>query len=466
MNFLKKIFNIIVFIFLAYTSLYLSVFLYIRYLWPNATYEQIIMTIRDVSPRVMANNITVIDYVLAFLFFVVVYPICCFYLNTKCKIIATLIIGLTASYTSGFLTYQYHQLTTSSLYEENYISPDKLDILFPQPKRNLVLIYLESFEQNFAFAEHYNKNLIPNLSLLQKDGQYSLQHNTFPGTNYSIAALVSSQCGIPLRYLEKRNLREAQLFLPQAICLPEILRQNDYQTALVKASDISFTNVDIYAYTHGFDSAEGSIEILKNYPKNERVKHLGTFGGVNDATLFDYAKKKLQMFSPEKPFMLTLFSLDTHTPTPYYSSTCNRTFNDLRDTFMCTDSTVSDFIDWLKSSPYWENTTVIIVGDHLLPLRIKAIGSPHRGIYNVFLNLPENLVINSQKIFSTFDLAPTILESIGVTLKPRAFGLGRSLFAQEPTLTETKGIDKFYTLLLQKSKIYNKFSDPMVKNPY
>lgn len=459
---LKKITDYLSLIVLAFATLFLSALLYIRYLWPQADFESIMITIREITPRVIIESITPRDYALAFVPFVIIFPLCYVYLNLKHRLFAALVFTLTALYLTGYPTYFVLTRTTSTLYEEQYANPEEITFTFPKQKRNLILIYLESFEQNFANKEFYEQNLIPNLKNLQNDKNHAENYQNLPGATYSIAAIVASHCGIPLRFSPNRDIYATHFFLPQAVCFPEILRQNGYQTTIVKAADITFTQADLFAKSHGYEKALGVDEILKTYPEAEHPKRRGTFGGVSDETLFDYAQKELKNFDKDKPFLLTLFTLDTHTPTTHRNPECKAVFNDKRDAFLCTDQTVAKFISWLKTSPYWENTTIVLQGDHLLPSRIPTKGRPKRAIYNAFLNLPENLSIDKNKPFSSYDMAPSILESLNIKLSARAFGLGRSLFSQSPTLAETLD-SKLRILLPQQSKVYDKFLTPRVK---
>ncbi len=458
MKILRIITDYATLLFLTAVIIVFSALMSVRYIWPETDYEQLLIMIRDVSIKVIISNSTWKDYLCAILTFAIVYPFCYFYLNTKGRFYMALLFSGLILYFSGFATYHIYSHSTSRLYEEEYIFPEKIKFDFPEKKRNLILIYLESFEHNFSQTEQYGKNLLPNLSSFWKEGNHSLSHQPMYGTDFSIASLVSSHCGIPLRYTYINDIWALKFFLPQAVCFPEILKQNGYQTAIVKAADITFTRVNIFAKTHGYDEALGVDEILQNFPKESHSARLGTFGGVTDETLFTYAKEKLMQFPKDKPFMLTLFSLDTHTPTPHHNPKCQKVFGDIRDVYMCTDKTVYDFVTWLKASPYWENTTVVIMGDHLYPSRIKAKGHPKRGTYNVFLNLPENLQINKNMAFSTFDMAPTILESLGIKFSEKAFGLGRSLFFGPDTLLQRLGRQKLKSQLIKDSNLYKTFN--------
>ena len=454
MKLINKIADIVVLLLFCFVVLCFSILLYVKYLYPNADYEQIIITIKDTPLYVFLSNIITIDYVLGSLFFIIIFPLGYFFLNRKQQVYAVLLGFLMIAFVSGFFERHFFSNMESTLYEDEYVNPKNIEYKFPKEKRNLLLIYLESFEDGFSNSNWYGKNIIANLEDLRKQGEFSREHKSLFGTNFSIAALFSSQCALPLK-----DIWSTRFFLPKVTCFPEILKNNGYQTAIVKAADITYTNASVYAKTHGYDVAEGFDEIKKNYLKDDLTDRIGVFGGVTDRTLYDYAKIKLSDFDKNKPFMLTLFSLDTHTPKYYLDNKCESEFGDIRDAFMCSDKAVADFIDWFKKSPYYDNTTIVIIGDHLLNSRIKFSRKAKRGIFNVFLNTPEGLNIDENKIFSTYDLAPTILEAMGIELKPRKFGLGVSLFDNNVTLVEKFGVSKFKYNLIKQSKYYDELAE-------
>lgn len=464
MSWVKKIFEVVVLILLALITLLFSILIYVKHLWPNANYEQIRVTIDGLTLNVIRDNIYPMDYVWGCLFFVIAFPLYYFYLNIWKRLVVAVILSLAVAYFSGFIDYNIYSKTTSRLYEERYVHPKDIEVKFEDNKRNLIVIYLESFEHYFQNAEYYGDNLIVNLANYQKEGQYSANHLSLEGTDYSIASIVTSLCGIPYRFSPKRDIWKSKFFLPQAVCMPEILKDNGYQTAFIKAADITFTDANLFLLQHGFDEAIGVDEIKKYYPKDGfEEKHIGSFGGVTDRTLFDFAKKKIDMFDDDKPFMLGLFSLDTHMPDYHLDESCEEKFGDLRDVFKCTDKAVYEFVEWFKTTKYYENTTILIMGDHLLPVRIEGQVNAKRGIYNVFLNLPSELKFDVNKKFALFDLAPSILESVGAKIKPRALGLGRTLFGDEVSLIEEIGERKLNIKIMQRSEVYEKFTTPKVE---
>lgn len=457
---IKKITEFFILILLTFSLLIFSILLYVKFVWPDIYYEQIIYSVKDTDLRTLKNVATPSDYAFSLLTFFILFPIIYIKCNFKQQFFALLLIIFASIHISGFDSYVIDENTTSHLYEDEYINPKDINIEFPEQKRNLVFIFLESFEQNFTNEQSYGKNLIYNLEKLLEPGNHSNNYHAVSGTKFSIHSLIAEHCGIPYKYNKKQNIWENQYFLPQVTCFSDILNQHGYQTKIIKAADINFTNAGTFARNHGYQEALGVFELQKEYPELTEKKYNGSFGGLSDRTLFKYAKKELAKFDINKPFLLTLFSLDTHAPSEFHDPQCPKYFNDIRDAFMCTDKLVYDFIEWLKKSPYWENTTVIIIGDHLLPISKETFKHPKkRGIYNVFLNLPEHLKIDETKDFATFDLTPTILESLDIKLTPRAFGLGRSLFASDDTLIKKIG-HSLNNQINQNSQVYKKFHTP------
>ena len=217
---LKKISEIIILILLVFATLTLSVLLYARFLYPDADYEQIAITIEHLTPKVICAALSLKDYILALLFFVFIYPLCYFLLSKKQQLIALFLMVLLSLHLTGYPEHFILSHTKTTLFEQHYIAPETLKLTFPEHKKNLVLIYLESFEQNFTKEEYYQKNLLPNLQKLQQEGQSVKNFSNLPGATFSIGAIVASHCGIPMRTkLAKPDIYQRSYFLPQAFCL-------------------------------------------------------------------------------------------------------------------------------------------------------------------------------------------------------------------------------------------------------
>ena len=71
-----------------------------------------------------------------------------------------------AAFDVGLVEYISDQINDSDLYETSYVNPDSVEISFPEKKRNLIYIYLESMETTFLSKElggAMDENLIPEL---------------------------------------------------------------------------------------------------------------------------------------------------------------------------------------------------------------------------------------------------------------------------------------------------------------
>ena len=170
MKILKMLADYAVLLFLALAVVVFSVLMYIRYLWPETDFEQLLVTLNDLSLKVLVSNASLKDFIYSFAAFAALYPLCYFYLNTRGRLYTAVLFSLMSLYFSGYAEYFIYSRTTSNLYEEEYVFPDTIEYDFPEKKRNLILIYLESFEQNFASGQHYGKNLIPHLNGFSESG--------------------------------------------------------------------------------------------------------------------------------------------------------------------------------------------------------------------------------------------------------------------------------------------------------
>lgn len=84
--------------------------------------------------------------------------------------VAALVAGIGyGAYTLYIPEFIESQLTRSTLFEEAYVDPRSITLTFPEEKRNLVYIYLESMESTYLSKElggNQEENLLPNLSEL------------------------------------------------------------------------------------------------------------------------------------------------------------------------------------------------------------------------------------------------------------------------------------------------------------
>ena len=124
----------------------------------------------------------------------------------------------------------------------------------------------------------------------------------------------------------------------------------------------------------------------------------------------------------------------------------------------CSSRQVLEFVDWLKAQPFWENTTVVITGDHLSMdngyFERNVDSNYNRMVYNCILNSPVTSDNTQNRDYCAVDLFPTTLAALGCTIEGDRLGLGTNLFSDLPTLAEKQGFDRFNAELGQASDYY------------
>jgi len=167
--------------------------------------------------------------------------------------VLVLILLCIAAFDCELVEYIQDQLSDTSLYESYYTDPTLISISFPEEKRNLIYIMLESMETSYLSKElggAMETNLIPELYRLANnnicfsDGKASVGgFHTTAGATWTIGSMVAQTAGIPLKTpTEDVNQygAEGEAFLPGATTLTNILRDNGYYQALMVGSDVSF----------------------------------------------------------------------------------------------------------------------------------------------------------------------------------------------------------------------------------
>lgn len=369
---------------------------------------------------------------------------------------------------------EYHSRgVMGDLYEKNYADTQSVKITPPAQKRNLIMIFAESMDVSYANPDYFGVNLIPELQEIAQNN-ISFSHtegfggfSNIIGANYTQASLVSQLCAVPLKLpFDARRYHPTNGFLPGATCLPDILAKEGYKQSFLNGMTREFAGTDKFIETHGkakildwdFYSKRDNLS-PKTDPRRKRT--------VRDAKLFAYAKEELALLSKQdKPFFMTLMTLDTHFGNEHFSKeNCQIKYHDakikdeeyFKNVVSCSSLQISAFVDWLSQQPFYENTEIVIVGDH--PTMSSTIFSKdmERPIYNVYINTVfKETPYAKNRHFTALDTMPTILEGLGYKIDGHKLGLGVSLFSGEQTLLEKLGLDTLNSELEKQSAIYNK----------
>ena len=387
----------------------------------------------------------------------------------------TMFIG---SFAYGIVKFQLADLFSayffnSSFIEKNYTAPTDDNITFPEQKRNLILIYLESMENTFLSKElggYMEENLIPELTELANEG-YVFSHTEnklggflpSTGAGWSVAAMVNMGIGLPMKVPTDGNAYgSAGNFLPGATAIGDILHAQGYEQTVMFGADAAFGGLDHYFNLHGeFNIFDYRAAIEKGLiPEDYYV-----WWGYEDDKLYEYARTELtRLYETGKPFHFIMETADTHAPEGYLSPNAEKKFPDqYSNTIYYSQAEAVKFVRWIQSQPFYDNTTVVIIGDHLTMASCisEKVKDYQRTCFNLILNpdeslanLPETQFRNRQ--WASFDMFPTMLASIGVKIDGNRLGIGTNLFSDEKTLFETYGVEKVNESLTPKSDFYNK----------
>ena len=357
--------------------------------------------------------------------------------------------------------------TESDFIQEHYVEPNHTVLRFPEKNRNLIYIFLESIESTYAdplAGGQITDCYIPELQKLAEDN-INFSNTTglggalsYPGTTWTAAAMIAQTSGTIVKVSLTADAYGAEdTFLPGVTSLGEILAQQGYQQVLLVGSNAVFHGRKTFFEEHG-NYTILDTEALKADGRLE--KDYEEWWGFEDAKLFAYAKEELlRLAAEEKPFNLTMLTADTHFPDGYKCEQCEDVYeSQYANVLACSSRQVARFIAWVQEQPFYENTTIVISGDHLtMDADFMDDIDPDyiRTVYNCFINAVSEPIREKERQFGTFDLFPTTLAALGVEIEGDRLALGTNLFSDKKTLTEQFGYDYLTEELQKYSQFYN-----------
>jgi len=388
-----------------------------------------------------------------------------------------LLVGADANL--GFTEYVIAQIRQSELIEKEYVDPEKVSIVFPEEKRNLITIYVESAEtssQDKANGGFFDVNYIPEMTRIARENT-SFSHSNLiegaavaPACGWTIAGLSAETAGLPLKlYTEERGkwgkdnqMDKFSSFMPGATTLGDILKDAGYRNIFMCGSDLTFGGRRTYFTQHGdyeaydYVRAQEEGRIARDYYVN---------WGFEDEKLYAWAKEVLtEASASSQPFNFSMLTVDTHNPDGYVCRLCRSEHEHMfANVLSCASRQLDDFLAWCKEQPFYENTSIIVLGDHASmtvgfyeeEMVDTHLGNQYRKIYNAFINCPVEPVREENRRFTTIDFYPTTLAAIGAQIEGDRLALGTNLFSDRDTLAEEYGYDVLFEELHLKSQFYN-----------
>lgn len=288
--------------------------------WAAPTLEELVFIIK--SPVVGTNSEMLLDYAIkcalpsAIFLIIAMSAVLIFRRKKTMRIIVSTILFLASATLCGlaigkawtkmdFSEYFVGQTEPSDFIEENYVDPNSVKISFPEKKRNLIYIFLESIEVTFADERNggaFFQNVIPELTRIADENEdfrgYDNKLNgarVLPGGTWTIGAMFSQTAGLPLKIsINGNKMNTQESFFKGVTALGDILERQGYKQNLLIGSDATFGGRRLYYTDHGNFDIYDYVEAKEKgrIPKDYRV-----WWGFEDSRLFDFAKSRLMELS-------------------------------------------------------------------------------------------------------------------------------------------------------------------------
>ncbi len=354
------------------------------------------------------------------------------------------VLGCVAAGYAGYIVNGHFDLVSywnfmhekTKLYEENYADGRDVALSFPEEKRNLIYIFMESMETTYASQNAgggMEKGCIPMLEQLAMDnidfsdaGSINGAH-PLEGATYTTGAIVAQTSGVPINasYIDNSSVNEWHYgesgVLPGAWAIGDVLAKEGYTQEFLIGSDGTFGGRSAYMNYHGGYEVKDYITALNDGWIPEDYYE---WWGFEDEKLFTFAKKELsELAESGQPFNLTLLTADTHFTDGYLCRNCKDEYEDqYSNVIACSDRMVTEFVKWIQQQDFYGNTTIVIAGDHLTMdsdyiSRHNADNYDRKSYFTIIHPADGCEELEREREYSTFDIYPTTLAALGVEIE-------------------------------------------------
>ena len=261
----------------------------------------------------------------------------------------------------------------TKIYEQYYVDAQNVDVKFPEEKRNLIVIIVESLENTVlskANGGAWEYSIVPELEELALENT-NFSHSErlggayqISGTNFSAGGIVAMNSGVPLAsgqvLKDVNNYKGNGKYLAGAYSLGDILKKEGYNLEVIMGSEATFGGRAQYFNTHGgykiFD-VNYAIEHGK-MKSSDKV-----WWGFEDDKLFKWSKEEiLELESKNQPFNFIMITADTHFVDGYLSPNAENKFElQYENVHAYSSKLVYEFIEWAKQQDFYEDTTIVIL---------------------------------------------------------------------------------------------------------
>jgi len=287
---------------------------------------------------------------------------------------------------------------------------------------NVLIIILESFGNYLVGSLGGDPLTTPRLNGYSDQG--ILFSSFFASGNRTDKALTAILSGYPAQPAASiiKDPRKTQS-LPG---LATIMKQAGYRTSFWYGGDINFANFNSYLISAGFQD----IITMEDFDPST----FNSKWGVHDHILLEALRDSMKAL-PEEPFFRVVLTLSSHEPFEVPLESAFEGRDDLtrfRNSVHYTDRSVGNFLDFARTTEWWDNTLVILLGDHC---RRKSVNDLvySEDIYRVPMlwlgGALDTAGMKDTAAGSQVALAPTLLSQLDLQGE---FTFGKNLLSEQP----------------------------------
>ena len=286
---------------------------------------------------------------------------------------------------------------------------------------NVLLIIWESFTEKAIHAKVNGEEVTPNFNRLKQEGIYfSNIYASGDRTSKGVPAILSGYPALPVGSVIQNPAKSNKLQL-----LSGLYKQRGYSTPFFYGGEPEFANIKSYLLHGGYDPIIDKSAFA--------AADMNSKWGAHDGVVAQRVLLELQRIN--KPFFGTWLTLSSHepfeTPVPtviHGEDITNKFLNSLH----YTDAVIGDFIEQCKKQAWWNNTVIVMIGDHGHPKpetghRADNFRTPMLWLGGALKQT--NKVVTH--VGSQIDLATTLSSQ---------FGIGKGLFPFSKNLADSTAL--------------------------
>ncbi len=325
------------------------------------------------------------------------------------------------------------EITQSAINDLKGIQPAVQPVMLGAAKgKNLILLQMESFQNFLIHLSIDGQEITPNMNRLA-DSSFYFPHfyqQVGQGNTSDAEFIVNTSFYVP------QDGAATQMYAPKELpSLPKLLQQQGYDTATFHTNNVEFWNRGELYTALGFD---------RYYDKANFFGEEDTFFyGSSDEVLYHKTAAELaRLDQSEQPFYSHVISMSAHNPFTIPENKYKMTLPERYEGTLVgdyiraqnyADYALGLFIDELKANGVWDNSLIVLYGDHRgLPIFSLEEGDTslleeifgHEYSERELINIP--LIISSPGVTTSsikeqtggqVDIMPTLCNLLGVSLE-------------------------------------------------